>query len=243
LIDTLPQDQRGAFDGCVERISPRVISSSSSTAASRMSTTSYLSALTAGFGSDQSADEAPPHQRRKYRAPTIEFDFNTDLDFLVIPTQAPTARALPSQPSPASNKSVSSSITMSEINAVRSEIQAKFDADLQQFKTDLTERLEKDIAESVKTSVALALEGINAKMNTMLSVNNTIVYDNMKSERALITEATASAVSLRVDLAVSTAVARALKLVTRSRSPSRDRKKRSTPTKTDDEMVDAEAVK
>jgi hypothetical protein len=132
---------------------------------------------------------------------------------------------------------------MSEINAVRSEIQAKFVADLQQFKKDRTDRLEKDIAESVKSSVALALEGINAKMNTMLSANNTIVYDNMKSERALITEATASAVSLRVDLAVSTAVARALKLVTRSRSPSVARKKGSTPNNTDDDMVDAEAAK
>jgi hypothetical protein len=102
LIETLPQDQRGDFDGCVERVSPRVISSSSSTAASRTSTTSYLSALTAGFGSDQSADKAPPRQRRKSRyAPKIEFDFDADLEFPDLPTTTHPARACPPQQSPA----------------------------------------------------------------------------------------------------------------------------------------------
>jgi hypothetical protein len=47
-------------------------------------------------------------------------------------------------------------------------------------------------------------------MNQMLSANNTIVYDNMKSEREIITTATALAVAQKVDIAVSSAVARAL---------------------------------
>jgi myo-inositol-1-phosphate synthase len=114
---------------------------------------------------------------------------------------------------------------MSEINAVRSEIQSKFDNDMKQFKKDITDRLEAEIATAVKNSVATALEGINATMNKILSANNTIVYDNMKSEREIITNATAAAVAKRVDIAVTDAVARALASHTRSSSASPTRKK------------------
>jgi hypothetical protein len=47
----------------------------------------------------------------------------------------------------------------------------------------------------VKNSVATALEGINATMDKLLSANNTIVYDNTKSECEIITNATAAAVA------------------------------------------------
>jgi hypothetical protein len=69
IIVDIPEDERGEFEGCVERIYPRDTSSSHSTTtiASRKSTTSYLSALTNGFDSDNSADTAPPKIRRKSR--------------------------------------------------------------------------------------------------------------------------------------------------------------------------------
>jgi hypothetical protein len=118
---------------------------------------------------------------------------------------------------------------MSKINAVRSEMQSKFGTDLQQFKKDITHCLETEIATAVKTSVATALEGIHAIMNQMLSANNKIIYDNMKSERVIITNATAVAVAKRVDIGVTEAVARALASHAESNPVSPTRKKRSTP--------------
>jgi hypothetical protein len=115
---------------------------------------------------------------------------------------------------------------MSEINAARSEIQTKFDHDMIAFKTEITERLEAEIATAVQNSVKIALEGINATMNQILSANNTIVYYNMKSEREIITNDTAVAVAKKVDIAVSSAVARALAAHAASTavSPARTRK-------------------
>jgi hypothetical protein len=97
LADILDED-RGEFEGCVERISPRVSSSSNSTAASRTSTTSYLSALTHGFGSDDSADASPPKIRRKSRYnPTMEFDFDDTINFPALPVENPKPRPLQPQ--------------------------------------------------------------------------------------------------------------------------------------------------
>jgi hypothetical protein len=62
----------------------------------------------------------------------------------------------------------------------------------------------------VAASVSTALAGINTTMNKLLSDNNTIVYDNMKSKRDIITDATAKAVTDKVDFAVNAAVARAI---------------------------------
>jgi hypothetical protein len=58
----------------------------------------------------------------------------------------------------------------------------------------------------VKQSVATALEGINTQINNSLQANNVIVYHNMQTERATITETTVTAVSTKVDVAVSQAV-------------------------------------
>jgi hypothetical protein len=123
---------------------------------------------------------------------------------------------------------------MSGINAVRSEIQTKFENDMIQFKKEISNRLESEIATAVKNSVAIALEGIIATMNQILSANNTIVYDNMKSEREIITNATAVAVAKKVDIAVSAAVARALAAHAKSSAASPARKKRSS---TNDDAV------
>jgi hypothetical protein len=137
IIAAIPEGERGEFEGCVERVSPRASSSHSTTTNnSRKSTTSYLSALTLGFDSDNSNDAAPPTIRRKsgYN-PMIEFDFDDDLVFPALPIVAAKPRPPQLYRSPApSTKSASSSITMSEINAVRSEIQAKFENDMIQFK-------------------------------------------------------------------------------------------------------------
>jgi hypothetical protein len=54
---------------------------------------------------------------------------------------------------------------MSAINVVRSEMQAKFEQDLKDFKEKLITKMEREIAETVKTSVKTALAGINAKIN------------------------------------------------------------------------------
>jgi hypothetical protein len=116
---------------------------------------------------------------------------------------------------------------MSEINAVRSESQTKFESDMIQFKKEISARLDSEIAAAVTISVATALEGINATMNQILSANNTIVYDNMKSEKEIITNATAVAIAKKVDIAVSTAVARALATHAKSSTASPVRKKRS----------------
>jgi hypothetical protein len=62
IIAEIPESELGEFEGCIERIYPCETSSvrSKATNASRRSTTSYLSALTHSFGSDDSADTAPP---------------------------------------------------------------------------------------------------------------------------------------------------------------------------------------
>ena len=99
---------------------------------------------------------------------------------------------------------------MSEIHAVCSEMQAKFDEDLKQFKTKMVSKLEHDIAEAVKSSVATAMLGINAQLNDLFQANNQIIYTNMQSERTAITDTMATTVSSKVDLAVTQAVTRAL---------------------------------
>jgi hypothetical protein len=238
IIAAIPEGERGEFEGCVERVSPGAsLSHSTTTNNSRKSTTSYLSALTLGFESDNSDDAAPPTIRRKsrYKNPMIEFDFDDDLVFPALPIVAakPRPPQLYRSPTP-STKSASSSITMSEINAVRSEIQAKFETDMIQFKKEISDRLESEIATAVKNSVATALEGINATMNQILSANNTIVYDNIKSKREIITNATAVAVAKKVDIAVSAAVARALATHAKSSAASPARTKRSS---TNDDAV------
>jgi hypothetical protein len=233
IIESVPESERGEFDGCVERISPRDLSSSHSTksTASRKSTTSYLSALTHGFDSDNSEDAAPPKIRRKSRYnPMLEFGFDDDLVFPALPAVAPPIRHPNSRSPITSTKSAPSSITMSEMIAARSEMQAKFDKDMTQFKNDITQRLESEIAAAVESSVATALVGIHATMNQILSANNIIIYDNMKSERDIVTTATASAIATKVDLAVTAAVTRALALhvastaETTTESPARYRK-------------------
>jgi rRNA-processing protein FCF1 len=62
-------------------------------------------------------------------------------------------------------------------------------------------------------------------MNQVLRDNNKIVYENMKLERAIITEATAAAVATKVDAVVTQAVARAL---SKLRPATPQRKKRSS---------------
>jgi hypothetical protein len=121
---------------------------------------------------------------------------------------------------------------MSEINAVRSEMQAKFESDLKSFKDKMIAKLKHDISETVKHSVATALEGINAEINDSLQANNVVVYRNMQTERAAITETMVTAVSTKVDVAVSQAVTRALsqfssqtsRSLTRSTSPFRKKR-------------------
>jgi hypothetical protein len=230
IIAALPESERDEFEGCVERISPRDVSASHSTTstASRKSNTRYLSALTHGFDSD-CEDSSPPKIRRKSRYnPMIEFDFDDAMVFPALPAVVPMLRPTQHHRSPTpSTKSASSSITMSEIIAACSEMQSKFDNDMRAFKKDTTARLETEIATAVKSSVATALEGINATMNQLLSANNTIVYNNMKSEREIITNATAAAVAKKVDIAVTDAVARALATHTAAAATSlaRNRKK------------------
>jgi hypothetical protein len=116
---------------------------------------------------------------------------------------------------------------MSEINAVRSKIKTKFENDEIQYKKEIFDRLESEIATAVKNSIANALEWINATMDQILSANDTIVYDSIKSEREIITKATAVAVARKVDLAVSAAVARVLATRAKSSAVSPARKKRS----------------
>jgi hypothetical protein len=91
---------------------------------------------------------------------------------------------------------------------------------------------EHDIAETVKQYVATALEGINAQINNSLQANNVIVYRNMQTKWATITETMVTAVSTKVDVAVSQAVTHALsqfsartsRSLTRSTSPYRKKR-------------------
>jgi hypothetical protein len=97
---------------------------------------------------------------------------------------------------------------MSEIHAIRTEMQTKFDADLKLLKQKMIEKLENDIAEdTVQKSVATALAGINATIHSSLQANNVLVYTTMKAECTEITEAMVSAITSKVDIAVSTAIA------------------------------------
>jgi hypothetical protein len=246
IIASLPESERGEFDGFIERISPRDVSSAHSTTstASRKSTTSYLSALTNGFDSE-SEDCSPPKIRRKSRYnPMIEFDFDDAASFPALPAVVPTTRPSNYRSPTPSSKSASSSITMSEIVAARSEMQAKFDNDMKQFKQDITERLESEIAAAVAASVSTALAGINTTMNKLLSDNNTIVYDNMKSERDIITDATAQVVAEKVDFAVNAAVARAIAshmpspATTAAESPARYHKNAKRPNTNNDAVME-----
>jgi hypothetical protein len=246
IIAALPESERGEFEGCFKRISPRDVSSfhSTTSTASRKSTTSYLSALTHGFDSDSEVS-APPKIRRKSRYnPMIEFDFDAAIVFPALPAAVPAPRQSNYRSPTPSTKSASSSITMSEIIAARSEMQSKFDNDMKQFKQEITERLESEIAAAVTASVATALVGINATMNQILSANNTIVYDNMKSEREIITNATAVAIAKKVDLTVTDAVARALAMhvasttASTAESPARYRKDGKRPNINNDAVMD-----
>jgi hypothetical protein len=98
--------------------------------------------------------------------PKLCFDFDAEIDFPTLPTpNPPTAKTSSPTSTNQSLKSSSSSITMSEINAVCSEMQAQFEADLKSFKDKMVAKLEHDIAETVKQSVATALEGINTQIN------------------------------------------------------------------------------
>jgi hypothetical protein len=100
-----------------------------------------------------------------------------------------------------------------------------------EYKKDITARLESEIASAVQTSVATALVGINDTINTLLQANNKLVYANLRAERDVITEATATAVSLKVDAVVTTAVGRALQNIA---TPTLDtRKRRGAPINND----------
>jgi hypothetical protein len=71
-------------------------------------------------------------------------------------------------------------------------------------------KLEKDIADTVQQSVATALAGINATIHSSLQANNVLVYTTMKAEQNEITAAMVSAVTSKVAVDVSTAIAHAL---------------------------------
>jgi hypothetical protein len=251
LIATIPEDRRGEYEGCIERVAPRVHSSRSisSKNSGQSSVKSYLSVLTTFYdpeGSDEE-DAIPPHVYRKNRTePKLSFDFDKELDFPALsPLVNPTPASRPSNSLHQSNKSASSSITMSEINVVRNEMQAKFDQDLKDFKEKLLAKMEREITETVTTSVKSALAGINAQINSSPQENNKIIYSNMQAERSTVTSKTMiNTVSSKVDLAVSTAVTRALKKFastqrkTRSNSPFR--KKRTPENVENVDMTDGE---
>jgi hypothetical protein len=144
--------------------------------------------------------------------PKLSFDSDKDFDFPALsPLPSPTPASRPSTAPRQSTKSASSSITMSEINVVRNEMQDKFEQDLKDFKEKLIAEMEQEIAETVMTSVKLALAGINAQIYSSLQENNKILYSNMQAERSTVTETMSNVMSSKVDLAVSTTVTRALK--------------------------------
>jgi hypothetical protein len=193
VIETIPEAQRGDYEGCIERVAPRVHSSRSisSKNSGQSSVKSYLSVLTSFYGPDGSddEDEIPPHVYRKNRTePKLCFDFDKDFDFPALSPLPNPAPAPPHTTSPhQSTKSALSSITMSEINVVRNELQAKFEQDLKEFKEKLITKMEQEIAETVKSSVKSALAGINAQINSSLQENNKIIYSNMQAKRSTIT--------------------------------------------------------
>jgi hypothetical protein len=250
IIATIPADRRGEYEGCIERVAPRVHSSRSisSKNSGQSSVKSYLSVLTTFYGPDGSdeEDDIPPHVYRKNRTePKLSFDFDKELDFPALSHLAnPTPASRPSNSPHHSTKSASSSITMSELNVVRNEMQAKFEQDLKDFKEKLIAKMEREIAETVTSSVKSALAGINAQINSSLQENNKIIYSNMQAERSTVTKTMTNAVSSKVDIAVSTAVTRALEKFassqrkTRSNSPFR--KKRTPENVENVEMTDGE---
>jgi hypothetical protein len=138
IIETIPEDQRGNYEGCIERVAPRNKASGSVTSrnSGNGSVKSYLSVLTYFYGADGSNDDIPPHVYCRNRVePKLCFDFDAELDFPTLPSPHPPKTKTRSPTSPnQSMKSVSSLITMSEINAVCSEMQAKFESDLKSFK-------------------------------------------------------------------------------------------------------------
>jgi hypothetical protein len=177
--------------------------------------------------------------RNKKSAPQLTFDFDDSSNFPGLPTKISASASSRKPKSPAhSTKSASLSITMSKFNVVRREMQAKFEADLKEFKEKLIVKLEHDIAgTAVKSSVATAMEGINATINTSLQDKNKFFYANMQSERNTITETMTTAVSKKMDLSIGIAVTRALtnfriserRSSPRNKSPAR-KKRISSPT-------------
>jgi hypothetical protein len=133
LIETIPADQRGIFDGCIERVSPHTQSSKSGSSkhSGNDSVKRYLSVLTSFYDADGSDDDIPPQFVRHQRpAPQLSFDFDAALDFPTLP--APTKHLVTTHPSTSPNqsmKSASSSITMSEMHVVQAEMQTKCDED------------------------------------------------------------------------------------------------------------------
>jgi hypothetical protein len=212
VLELIPEDKRGKFEGCIERVVARVRSSKSATSSNsgQSSVKSYLSVLISFYGADDSDDDQPPQVfRNKKTAPQLTFDFDDTSNFPGLPLKI-SASAPPRKtksPTP-STKSASSSITMSEFDAVRREMQAKFESDLKEFKDKLIAKIEHDIADTVKSSVATAMEGMNATINTSLQDNNKIVYANMQAERTTITDTMTAAVSKKMDLSIGIAVTR-----------------------------------
>jgi hypothetical protein len=191
VLELIPTEKRGDFEGCIERVVARVRSSKSvSCNNSRQSSVkSYLSVLTLCYHADDSDADAPPQvYRNKKTSLQLTFDFNDSSNFPGLPTKISALAHTTKPKSPTqSQKSSSASITMGDFNAVRREMQAKFEADLKDFKQKLIAKLEHDIADTVKSSVATTIEGINATINTSLQDNNKIVYANIQSERNTIT--------------------------------------------------------
>jgi hypothetical protein len=182
LIAVIPTTHLGDFEGCFERVTPRgpLSCQDYSVNSGQSSTRSYLSVLASFYGADDSNNNDPPQTFRKNRPfPQLTFDFHAELDFPILPVPAAAAPGIQPVPSSSPNqltKSASSSITMSEINVVRSKMQSQFKSKLKLFKDKIVARLEHDIADAVKTSVESAMLSINAQMNELFQANNKIIY-------------------------------------------------------------------
>jgi hypothetical protein len=173
----------------VESVAPRASSScqNHSIASGQSYTKTYLSALTSFYGADCTDDSdndvLPQNVWKNRPPPQLTFDFEKDLDFPGL--QPPPGIPMVAQPPNQLTKLTSSSITMSEINDVHSEMQAQLD-DLKRFKEKMISKVEDAIADAVKTSVTTAMLGIKAQMNEMFLANNKIIYDNMQAEHLVI---------------------------------------------------------
>jgi hypothetical protein len=100
VLEQIPEDKKGEFEGCVERVVARVRSSKSvsSNNSGQSSVKSYLSVLTSFYGADESDEDDPPQVFRKLRtAPLLTFDFDDASNFPGLPTQIP-ASAAPRKP-------------------------------------------------------------------------------------------------------------------------------------------------